>query len=113
MSASILRAAARGSCTVFRTPVVARPAVAMAARTAFVPKASFSASARLRSEHQEETFEEFSARYARPHAVEETANWAQSEEQNRLAGLSHWGCSAHVRTAPGAASGHPRFAACL
>ncbi|CAK7244956.1 MAG: Cytochrome c oxidase subunit 6 [Sporothrix thermara] len=57
MSASIFRAAARGS--VFRAPLVARPV----ARTAFVQKASFSAGARLQSEHQEETFEEFSARY--------------------------------------------------
>ncbi|KAL1903183.1 Cytochrome c oxidase subunit 6 [Sporothrix stenoceras] len=58
MSASIFRAAARG----LRAPLVARPA-AMATRTAFVQKASFSAGARLRSEHQEETFEEFTARY--------------------------------------------------
>lgn len=60
MSASIFRAAVRGSA-VLRAPV-ARPA-AMAARAAFVPKANFSAAARLRSDHHEETFEEFTARY--------------------------------------------------
>ncbi|CAK7269282.1 Cytochrome c oxidase subunit 6 [Sporothrix epigloea] len=57
MSASFLRTAARGS--VFRAPRVACPV----ARTTFAQTASFSAAARLRSEHQEETFEDFSLRY--------------------------------------------------
>ncbi|KJR81128.1 cytochrome c oxidase subunit 5a [Sporothrix schenckii 1099-18] len=65
MSASIFRAAARG----FRAPLVARPA-AMTTRTAFVQKAAFSAGARLRSEHQEETFEEFTARQLRGRAAQ-------------------------------------------
>lgn len=55
---SLLRIAARGPATsLFRaTTLRARPLVAVAARP------SFSTSSRLRSEHQEETFEEFSAR---------------------------------------------------
>ncbi|OAA67005.1 Cytochrome c oxidase, subunit Va [Niveomyces insectorum RCEF 264] len=62
MASYILRAATRGSSFARATSVTtaaARPAV----RSAFVQKAGFSAGARLRSEHQEETFEEFSARY--------------------------------------------------
>jgi hypothetical protein len=78
MSASIFRAAARG----LRAPLVARPA-AMATRTAFVQKASFSAGARLRSEHQEETFEEFTARYAR-------CDMRCEEKERRTTKLAHW-----------------------
>ena len=77
MSASILRAAARGgrpATTFFRAntirsaapqPLSARAAIVLPTLVA-LPSAngSFSTSARLRAEHQEETFEEFSARYA-------------------------------------------------
>ncbi|KAK3680635.1 cytochrome c oxidase subunit VA-domain-containing protein [Podospora appendiculata] len=70
MSASILRAAARGpSSTFFRanTLLAARPQP-MAARAGLVvpsllASSSFSTTTRVRSEHNEETFEEFSARY--------------------------------------------------
>ncbi|KAK4467025.1 cytochrome c oxidase subunit VA-domain-containing protein [Cladorrhinum samala] len=57
MSAPLLRLAARGSV---RT-IAARPQP-MVARALVAPK-TFSTSMRMRSEHQEETFEEFSARY--------------------------------------------------
>ncbi|KAF6817316.1 Cytochrome c oxidase subunit 6, mitochondrial [Colletotrichum musicola] len=70
MSASIIRVAARGSTTFFRAnpvrqPLMARSAVIVPTMVAGVPAASsFSTSARMRSgEHQEETFEEFSARF--------------------------------------------------
>ncbi|OLN82110.1 Cytochrome c oxidase subunit 6, mitochondrial [Colletotrichum chlorophyti] len=71
MSASIIRVAARGSTSFFRAnpirstqPLMARSAMLLPV-VAGVPAASnFSTSARLRSgEHQEETFEEFSARF--------------------------------------------------
>lgn len=71
MSASLLRVAARGpSGTFFRANLIgaARPQP-LAARAGLVAPSllavssnNFSASARSRSEHQEETFEEFSAR---------------------------------------------------
>lgn len=73
MSASILRAAARGPATTFFRANPVRPttsaavASALHARTTvaaavMVPSVSFSAAARLRSEHHEESFEEFTAR---------------------------------------------------
>ncbi|KAH6626402.1 cytochrome c oxidase subunit VA-domain-containing protein [Chaetomium sp. MPI-SDFR-AT-0129] len=62
MSASILRAAARGPSSFLRANVVAARPQPMAAR-AVIATPSFSTTARMRSEHQEETFEEFSARY--------------------------------------------------
>ncbi|KAK4680261.1 Cytochrome c oxidase subunit 6 [Podospora pseudoanserina] len=62
MSASLLRIAARGpSSALFRT-VVARPQPIAVRAAVAVPK-TFSTSMRMRSEHAEETFEEFSARY--------------------------------------------------
>ncbi|KAL2021224.1 hypothetical protein VTK56DRAFT_7411 [Thermocarpiscus australiensis] len=68
MSATLLRVAARGpSTTVLRANLVAARSQPMAARAGVVapslPSNSFSTSSRMRSEHQEETFEEFSARY--------------------------------------------------
>ncbi|TDZ17781.1 Cytochrome c oxidase subunit 6 [Colletotrichum sidae] len=67
MSASIIRVAARGSTTFFRAnpvrstqPLMARSAVIL---PTFFAANNFTTSARLRSEHQEETFEEFSARF--------------------------------------------------
>jgi cytochrome c oxidase subunit 5a len=61
MSASLLRVAVRGPSSFLRANlVVARPQP-MVARAAFAAP-SFSTSSRMRSEHQEETFEEFSAR---------------------------------------------------
>ncbi|KAK4042872.1 cytochrome c oxidase subunit VA-domain-containing protein [Parachaetomium inaequale] len=67
MSASLLRVAARGPSSFLRANLVAARPQPMAARAGLaVPSlssSSFSTSARLRSEHQEETFEEFSARY--------------------------------------------------
>ncbi|KAK3358950.1 cytochrome c oxidase subunit VA-domain-containing protein [Lasiosphaeria hispida] len=73
MSASLLRAAARGSsCTFFRAnivaaarpqPLAARAALAAPSLLAVSGNNAFSTSSRLRSEHQEETFEEFTARY--------------------------------------------------
>ncbi|KXX81335.1 Cytochrome c oxidase subunit 6, mitochondrial [Madurella mycetomatis] len=67
MSASLLRVAARGpSSAVFRASIVAARPQPMAARAALAAPSlsnTFSTSSRLRSEHQEETFEEFSARY--------------------------------------------------
>ena len=73
MSASILRVAARGPATTFfrantlrsaSQPLTARAAVFVPGLLAGVPSAknSFSSTARARSEHGEETFEEFSAR---------------------------------------------------
>ena len=77
MSASILRVAARGgrpaTTTFFRAntirsatpqPLSARAAIVLPTLFA-LPSAnsSFSTSTRLRAEHQEETFEEFTARY--------------------------------------------------
>ncbi|TQV92142.1 hypothetical protein V2A60_004441 [Cordyceps javanica] len=61
-SAAFLRLAARGSATFVRASV-ARPVVAapLMARSAAV--ASFSTSVPRRSEHAEETFEEFTARF--------------------------------------------------
>lgn len=76
MSASILRVAVRGPASTFFRANPVRPttsagaavASVLHARTtvaaaAIVPSMSFSAAARLRSEHHEETFEEFTARY--------------------------------------------------
>jgi len=82
MSASLLRVAARGTgpvaSTFFRSnttsslrysacqaPLTARAAIVLPSLVA-VPSTSFSSSAVQRSEHQEETFEEFSARYELP-----------------------------------------------
>jgi cytochrome c oxidase subunit 5a len=65
MSASLLRIAARGPSSFLRANLVAARPQPMAARAALaVPSLSsnFSTSLRMRSEHQEETFEEFSAR---------------------------------------------------
>jgi cytochrome c oxidase subunit 5a len=63
MSASLLRVAARGPSSFLRANLVVARAQPIAARAvASLPTSSFSTSARLRSEHQEETFEEFSAR---------------------------------------------------
>jgi len=61
MSASILRNALRGpSSSVFRaSTIAARPQLAARARLA---APSFSTTSRALSEHQEETFEEFTAR---------------------------------------------------
>ncbi len=69
-SPSLLRAAARGSAsTLFRAASVrqlaARPCLLAPAQPAQLPAlaiSSFSTSARLRSEHVEETFEQFTAR---------------------------------------------------
>ncbi|PMB67821.1 hypothetical protein BM221_005992 [Beauveria bassiana] len=65
-SAAFLRLAARGSATFVRSVSVARPVVAAplmaAARSPAVAVASFSTSVPRRSEHAEETFEEFTAR---------------------------------------------------
>ncbi|CAM1508298.1 Fc.00g051460.m01.CDS01 [Cosmosporella sp. VM-42] len=58
MSAALLRVAARGSFT----RAAARPAPLMA-RSTVTLQASFSTSMPRRSEHAEETFEEFSARF--------------------------------------------------
>ncbi|KAK0751996.1 cytochrome c oxidase subunit VA-domain-containing protein [Schizothecium vesticola] len=70
MSASLLRVAARGPATTFfraNLLAAARPQPLAARAGLVVPSLlavpSFSTSSRLRSEHQEETFEEFSARY--------------------------------------------------
>lgn len=72
MSASLLRAAVRGpSTTFFRANVLAaRPAQPLAARAGLivpsliaVPSSNFSTTVRARSEHGEESFEEFTARY--------------------------------------------------
>ncbi|KAK4110762.1 COX5A-domain-containing protein [Canariomyces notabilis] len=67
MSASLLRVAARGpSSAVFRASLAAARPQPMTARAALAAPSlsnTFSTSSRMRSEHQEETFEEFSARY--------------------------------------------------
>lgn len=57
-SVSLLRAAARSSAPMLRT--AARPAPLMVARS--VAAVNFSTSVPRRSEHAEETFEEFTAR---------------------------------------------------
>ncbi|KGQ04301.1 Cytochrome c oxidase subunit 6 [Beauveria bassiana D1-5] len=66
-SAAFLRLAARRSATFVRSVSVARPVVAAplmaAARSPAVAVASFSTSVPRRSEHAEETFEEFTARF--------------------------------------------------
>jgi cytochrome c oxidase subunit 5a len=62
MSASLLRIAARGPSSFLRANLVAARPQPVAARAALLTVNSFSTSTRLRSEHQEETFEEFSAR---------------------------------------------------
>ncbi|KAL1840736.1 hypothetical protein VTJ49DRAFT_176 [Mycothermus thermophilus] len=59
MSASLFRVAARRTSGLLRAAARPQPVVARAA----VAAPSFSTSARMRAEHQEETFEEFSARY--------------------------------------------------
>lgn len=71
MSGSILRVAARGgaSSSFFRSNILRQQQPLTARAGLFVPSLlavntnNFSTSARLRTEHQEETFEEFSARY--------------------------------------------------
>ncbi|KAK4241275.1 cytochrome c oxidase subunit VA-domain-containing protein [Achaetomium macrosporum] len=65
MSASLLRFAARGPSSFLRANLVAARPQPIAARAGLVsmPSNSFSTSSRMRSEHQEETFEEFTARY--------------------------------------------------
>lgn len=63
MSASLLRAAARGPSSFLRTNIVAARPQPIAARAGLAaPTNSFSTTTRMRSEHQEETFEEFTAR---------------------------------------------------
>lgn len=68
MSASIVRVAVRGSpTTFFRANAVAAARGPLAARAGFVvpttlASTSFSTTTRMRSEHHEESFEEFSAR---------------------------------------------------
>ena len=64
MPASLLRVAARGPATLLRANLVAvaRPQPKVV-RAGLVAASNFSTSTRMRSEHQEETFEEFSARY--------------------------------------------------
>ncbi|KAJ4389102.1 Cytochrome c oxidase subunit 6 [Gnomoniopsis smithogilvyi] len=57
---SLLRIVARGPATSFFRATTLRPAVA---RPLVVARPTFSTSSRLRSEHHEESFEEFSARY--------------------------------------------------
>lgn len=64
-ASSLLRVAVRGPATFFRSAALARPAAQPMAARILASSSSFSTSARLRSEHQEETFEEFSARYGR------------------------------------------------
>lgn len=60
---SLLRIAARGPATSFFRTTTLRPAVARPlAAAAVVARPTFSTSSCLRSEHQEESFEEFSAR---------------------------------------------------
>lgn len=68
MSASLLRVAARGPATTFFRANTLRTAQPLSARAAMIlpgviAAPTFSTSARLRSDHGEETFEEFSARY--------------------------------------------------
>lgn len=58
-STSLLRIAARGSATFYRANAAARPAMPLMAR---VSANSFSTSIARRSEHAEETFEQFTAR---------------------------------------------------
>lgn len=76
-SVSLLRAAARSSTPMLRA--AARPAPLMAVRS--VAAVNFSTSAPRRSEHAEETFEEFTARLAflllRERAIEggRVADW--------------------------------------
>jgi cytochrome c oxidase subunit 5a len=66
MSASLLRVAARGPSSILRANLAAARPQPMAPRAGLavsnLPSNSFSTSSRLRSEHQEETFEEFTAR---------------------------------------------------
>ncbi len=65
MSASLLRVAVRGPSSFLRANLVAaaRPQpMAARASLAVARPSSFSTSTRMRSEHHEETFEEFSAR---------------------------------------------------
>ncbi|KAL2172563.1 hypothetical protein VTG60DRAFT_5317 [Thermothelomyces hinnuleus] len=64
MSASLLRVAARGPSSVLRANIAAARPQLVAARAGLAASTnSFSTSTRLRSAHQEETFEEFTARY--------------------------------------------------
>ncbi|KAK0651885.1 cytochrome c oxidase subunit VA-domain-containing protein [Cercophora newfieldiana] len=64
MAASLFRAARGPSSSFFRANLVAaaRPQP-MVAHAGLVAVSNFSTSTRMRSEHQEETFEEFTARY--------------------------------------------------
>ncbi len=59
MSASLLRVAARGPSSALRAAARPQPALA---RARLAASSNFSTSVRMRSEHKEETFEEFSAR---------------------------------------------------
>lgn len=64
MSAALLRVAARGPSSALRANLAAaaaRPQPAVA-RAGLAASSSFSTSVRMRSEHKEETFEEFTAR---------------------------------------------------
>lgn len=61
-STAFLRLAARGSATFVRAAAVARPVVATPLMARSTAVASFSTSVPRRSEHAEETFEEFTAR---------------------------------------------------
>ena len=72
MAASLLRAARGPSSSFFRAnlvagarpqPLAARAGLVAPSVLALASSNSFSTSSRMRSEHQEETFEEFSARY--------------------------------------------------
>lgn len=63
MSASLFRVAARGSASVLRANIAAARPQPVAARAGLAASTNnFTTSARLRSAHQEETFEEFTAR---------------------------------------------------
>jgi cytochrome c oxidase subunit 5a len=71
MSATLLRAARGPSASFFRAniiaaarpqPLAARAGLVAPSLLALTASPSFSTSSRLRSEHQEETFEEFTAR---------------------------------------------------
>lgn len=105
MSASILRVAARGpaATTFFRANTIRPVAQPLTARAAAVlpsilavPSAThsnFSTSARLRSEHAEETFEEFSARY-------DSSAVLQSRVRSGKRGFGRWSDSAAWQPPP-------------
>jgi cytochrome c oxidase subunit 5a len=62
MSASFFRVAVRGPSSVLRANLAAAARPQPIAARASLAVNSFSTSSRMRSEHQEETFEEFTAR---------------------------------------------------